>query len=53
MSQQCYIDYNKKVQGRGLKQQDLERDISKIRDELAQEGKSFTTPEEGQLAVFK
>jgi len=53
MSQQCFLDYRKKLQGRGLKQQDLEREINKIRDELAQEGKTFTTPEDGQLAVFK
>tara|TARA_X000000950_G_scaffold289479_1_gene413981 strand:- start:7390 stop:9900 length:2511 start_codon:yes stop_codon:yes gene_type:complete len=53
MSQQCFIDYRKKLQGRGLRQQELEAEVSKIRDELAQEGKSFATPEEGQLAVFK
>tara|TARA_X000001382_G_scaffold23319_4_gene14224 strand:+ start:10097 stop:12613 length:2517 start_codon:yes stop_codon:yes gene_type:complete len=54
MSKGCFIEYNGKTKGFGTKSQvELETRIQKIRDDLAKEGKSFTTTEEGQLAVFK
>lgn len=53
MADGCYIDYTGRSTTKSWSQEDLEREVLKIRDELALEGKTFDSTLDQDLAVNK
>ena len=53
MADKCYIDYRNRSTTKSWKQEDLEREVLKIREELALEGKTFDSTIDQDLAVNK